>query len=303
MNGVDKVKIALDECRMLALGVQVLIGFQCQGVFQPRFHDVPITSKVGQIVGLVLLITSLGALIVPSMQHVLVERLNATRRIEAILTRSLDLSLLPLAAAFSLDIAIARRTTLSDRWAAAFGGVTFITALAFWFGWSMHARVRKGSRERKMAARRTSEQTPLSKRIDQMLTEARTVLPGAQALLGFQLMVFFVESFATLPWTLKVAHGAALLSVAITVLLLMTPAVYHRIVYAGEDSIDVLRVGCLTVTASTLSLAAALGLDAFVVCAHALDAPIAAVGVGISVCGGLIAAWWIYPALARHARN
>ena len=31
--------------------------------------------------------------------------------------------------------------------------------------------------------------TPLHTRIDQMLTEARVILPGAQAILGFQLIV------------------------------------------------------------------------------------------------------------------
>ena len=50
-----------------------------------------------------------------------------------------------------------------------------------------------------MASQRQSEETPLPKQIDQMLTEARTILPGAQALLGFQLTVFLTESFERLP--------------------------------------------------------------------------------------------------------
>ncbi|MDB5648685.1 MAG: hypothetical protein JWL62_205 [Hyphomicrobiales bacterium] len=185
MGMAEKIKIGLDECRMLALGAQVLIGFQFQGVFQPRFADLPASSKLAQIAGLLLLLASFCVLIVPSTQHILAEDLRGTRRMESILTRCLDLSLLPLAAALSLDIGIALRTSVDDYWAIVFAAAVFIAALALWFAWALAARSRKGIEERMMAAQRKSEETPLSKQIDQMLTEARTVLPGAQALLGF----------------------------------------------------------------------------------------------------------------------
>jgi hypothetical protein len=299
MSTVEKVKIGLDECRMLALGVQVLVGFQFHGVFQPRFADLPPSSKMAQIVGLLLLLASLGALIVPSTQHIIAERFRATRRIETILTRCLDLSLMPLAAALSLDVGVALRTSMDDAFAIAVAAAIFVTALGLWFAWALVARSRKGIQERKMAAHRKSEVTPLPKQIEQMLTEARTVLPGAQALLGFQLTAFLAESFARLSSGLKVAHVSALLLVAVTVLLLMTPAAYHRILYAGEDSQDVLRVGSRTVTFATFPLSAALALDTYVVSAHALDAPVAAAWIGGVVFCGLTGAWLVYPVLAR----
>jgi hypothetical protein len=65
MSSVEKVKIGLDECRMLALGAQVLIGFQFQGVFQPGFVELPPSSKVAQIGGLLLLLASLGGSLHP----------------------------------------------------------------------------------------------------------------------------------------------------------------------------------------------------------------------------------------------
>ena len=43
------------------------------------------------------------------------------------------------------------------------------------------------------------EKVPLPKKIDQMLTEARVIVPGAQALLGFQLAVVLTQSFDELP--------------------------------------------------------------------------------------------------------
>jgi hypothetical protein len=288
---------------MLALGAQVLIGFQFQGVFQPGFVELPPSSKVAQIGGLLLLLASLGVLIVPSTQHIIAERFRATRRMEAILTRCLDLSLLPLGGALALDVGIAVRTSAGDRWALLCGAAIFLAALGLWFAWTIAARSKKGAQERMLASQRKSEETPLAKKIEQMLTEARTVLPGAQALLGFQLTVFLAESFAKLSLGLKATHVAALLLVAITVLLLMTPAAYHRIVYAGEDSKDVLRVGSRTITLATLPLSAALALDTYVVCSHALDAPVTAAWIAGAVFCALIAAWLAYPILARAVRR
>ena len=43
---------ALDELRMQMLGVQVLFGFQLQGVFQERFATTPHTVKIVSLVAL-----------------------------------------------------------------------------------------------------------------------------------------------------------------------------------------------------------------------------------------------------------
>ena len=203
MSTVDRVKVGLDECRMLALGAQVLIGFQFQGVFQPGFDSLPTSSKAAQIVGLLLLIGSFGVLIVPSTQHIVAERLQASRRIETILTRCIDLSLLPLAAGLSIDVGNALRTTAPEGAAVGVGVGAFLVAVGLWFGWPVIARYSKGREQRMTAAHRKSEETPLPKQIEQMLTEARTVFPGAQALLGFQLTVFLAESFAKLSGGLR----------------------------------------------------------------------------------------------------
>ena len=60
-----------------------------------------------------------------------------------------------------------------------------------------------------------SEESELEDWIDYALTEARVVLPGAQALLGFQLIVISTESFGTLPETSALAHLGALAAIAI----------------------------------------------------------------------------------------
>jgi hypothetical protein len=45
MKIAQKVKIALDETRMLVLGAQILIGFQFRGVFQDLYSELPAPSR------------------------------------------------------------------------------------------------------------------------------------------------------------------------------------------------------------------------------------------------------------------
>lgn len=78
--------------------------------------------------------------------------------------------------------------------------------------------------------------TDLSMKIRHTLTETRMVLPGTQALLGFQLIVLLMDGFGALPRSSKVVHLISLALTAVTAIWLIAPAAYHRIVYDGEDS-------------------------------------------------------------------
>src|SRR5262249_16601386 len=78
--------------------------------------------------------------------------------------------------------------------------------------------------------------TKLAKKIDHALIEGRVVLPGSQALLGFQLATILTDSFTSLPVSCEIVHFTAMSCVAISVVLLMFPAAYHRIAERGELS-------------------------------------------------------------------
>jgi hypothetical protein len=62
-------------------------------------------------------------------------------------------------------------------------------------------RNHQGAPERRQAEldRSVTETAPLHTRIEQMLTEARVILPGAQALLGFQLAIVLTDTFESCP--------------------------------------------------------------------------------------------------------
>jgi hypothetical protein len=147
------------------------------------------------------------------------------------------------------------------------------------------------------------ERVPLPKRIEQMLTEARVILPGAQALLGFQLAVVLTDSFRSLSFLSQEVHGAALASVALCTILLMAPAAYHRIVYQGEASEGFLLVGSRFLLAATGALAAGLAADAFVVMGKIADSNKAGLIAAVAAFIALTGLWHLSPLLLRRARS
>jgi Family of unknown function (DUF6328) len=107
------------------------------------------------------------------------------------------------------------------------------------------------------------EDTSLNERITQMLTEARVVLPGVQALLGFQLISVISQSFEKFPASSKLVHAVSLGCIALAVILLMAPAAYHRIVFSGQPAEEVHGMGSWFVTCATIPLAFGLAGDVY----------------------------------------
>lgn len=69
----------------------------------------------------------------------------------------------------------------------------------------------------------------LADQVDSIEQEARMVLPGIQALFGFQLITVFNQNFkANLSQAEQVVHLIALLLVATSAVLVVAPAAYHR---------------------------------------------------------------------------
>ena len=235
----ERVKTALDETRTLILGVQILLGFQYQSVFQERFEALPphARSMDSWAQGLMLLAT--GLLIAPSAFHRIAENGASTGRIHALTGRLAAAALLPFAATLGPDLTIALELARGGPWLGGIAGVgAALLALTAWYGMGEAMKQQEGAAERRKAEaeRGKCETAPLHARIEQMLTEARVLLPGAQALLGFQLIIILTSAFEKLPEASRLLHGASLLCVALAVILLVTPPALHRIIWAGEDS-------------------------------------------------------------------
>ncbi len=305
MKIAKKIKLGLDETRMLVLGAQVLVGFQFRGAFADGFDHLPATSRYLDALALLLMIVTLALLILPGLHQRAVEHGLDSARLYRFIARVAALALAPFAVSLGLDIGIATERLWGAGAGIAAGAAMGALAIVFWYALAAARTQSTGHKERAMSARENDEpQDPgLHEKIDQMLTEARMILPGAQALLGFQLAIVISESFAKLPAGAKSIHGAALLFVALSIVLLMAPAAYHRIVYAGEDSEGFLRTGSRFVTLSTVPLALGLAADVFVVCTKIFNSDVAAGLAGLAVLALLIGLWHALPlALRRHRR-
>jgi len=73
------------------------------------------------------------------------------------------------------------------------------------------------------------ERNSLKDQMRNTLEEARMVLPGIQALFGFQTVAVFNQRFVELPAVVQNAHLVALLTVVAAIALVMMPAAWHRI--------------------------------------------------------------------------
>jgi hypothetical protein len=305
MELAKKVKIALDETRMLILGAQILLGFQLRGVFSDGYQQLPTHVRYLDGLALALMVCVVGLLITPGPYHRIVERGGDSEQLHRLVTVVADLALLPFALALGLDVVITAGRILGEAAGVAAGIVATAVAIGFWYGFPWLRKRYAGRQERAMINRNNgkSSETPLNTKIEQMLTEARVVLPGAQALFGFQLAIVLTQSFEQLPEASRVIHAVAIILVALAVVLLMAPAAYHRIVYAGEDTHDMYRVGSALVTLATFPLAFGLAADIYVVIAKIMGSPTTGSIAAVLSLGGLIGLWHVYPVTAARLRN
>ena len=288
-----RVKAALDETRLLILGVQVLLGFEFQCFFQDGFSNLSLSSKFICMVSLYLVIVSTGVLVIPSMQHRL-ESGRSTLRLVRATNVSAGLGLAPLTASLGLSTYVVIDRHFGMRAGIASGlALTWLAAFA-WFGLELLIGSSTGGTQME------TPRTPLATKIDQMLTEARVIIPGAQALFGFQLVAMLTTGFERLPEHAKLVHAAALCLITVNVILLMTPAALHRLSFGGEDSVSFLRIDSAFVIAAPLFLAGGIALESYVVMQKAeASQGWAAIAAGASFLV-LFGLWYALPLALRY---
>jgi hypothetical protein len=95
------------------------------------------------------------------------------------------------------------------------------------------------------------------------IEEARMVVPGIQALFGFQLIAVFNEAFRRLEPFEQSLHFVALVLVALAIAIIMTPAAYNRLVERGSLSDLFVRLASWLVAAAMLPLMIALCVEVY----------------------------------------
>ena len=176
-----------------------------------------------------------------------------------------------------------------------FAGLLTATGLSLLYGLGFSLRKRR-------KALPPESETSLKTKIEQLLTEARVIIPGGQALLGFQFVATLTKAFDNLPDEFKWLHAAALAAVGLSVILLMTPAALHRLAFHGEDDPQFLEIGSRLIVAAAFPLA--LGISATSpswrtksLKERALPYPAGGTAVVF------LTVWYVYPLVARERRK
>src|SRR4051812_32462478 len=293
-----QVKTALDETRLLMLGAQVLFGFKLNGVFQEEFAHLSLASRYMDCAGQVLMAITIGLLVAPSMQHRIVENGEDTVRIHRVTGVFAGMALLPFAVSLGLGFYIVFDHVFGMTAAFVAGSAFFLLAGMFWYGLGFILRTKSRNR-----AMQEEKPIPLTTKIEQMLTEARIIVPGAQALLGFQLTVTLTKAFGQLPDSLKLVHVASLCCVAVAVILLMTPAALHRISFAGEeDTPSFFAIGSWFVILAPAPLAIGIAGDLYVATSTAAASLTLGAILALAVLSLLACLWYVVP-IALRARE
>jgi hypothetical protein len=135
------------------------------------------------------------------------------------------------------------------------------------------------------------------------LDESRMVLPGIQAVFGFQLIAVFNERFDGLDIALKLTHLTSLCLVVVAMALLMTPAAYDRIAEPDYVSANFLRRTAWFLTIAMAALACAVAVEMYVIVMLVTARPwIAFLACAISF-GTFVSLWFVGPWRARKART
>lgn len=301
-----KIDNGLNEARILILGTEVLLGMNFRAAFQSSFQELTRAQQLAKTAGLTLLLGTLILLILPASFHRLVESGNDTMRLHRVIGAAVEAALFLLAGAIGLETAVAVGRAFGRRAGFVAGSGMVVTALTFW--WILEIGARRlhpaASREKdRMTHRKAIHETGIDERVENVLTEARLILPGAQALLGFQLGSMLLKEFGELPPSSRVVHLSASCAVTLATILLMAPSAFHRIVERGENDERFQRLAGRFVVAAMIPLALGICADFFVVLRR--------VGTGVALATALSAAalalfygvWFAAPLLYRRVKG
>ena len=133
--------------------------------------------------------------------------------------------------------------------------------------------------------------------------EARMLLPGVQALMGFQLMAVFNQRFEQFSPAEQIMHFTAFLLLGLTMGLLMAPAAYHRQVERCMVTERFIKMSSTLLTIAMVPFITAISFDAYLigklVLKHTVPALFAAGGALIVFVG----LWFVLPQIARPRRS
>jgi len=303
----DQIENALNEARILILGGQVLIGVNYRAFFESAFDRLSQTSQILLILGLGVMLLGLGLLIGPAPYHRIVEHHKISENFHAFVTAVLGLGLMPFALALGADMYVAGEIVHGQNTALIAGISSAVTALACWYLLGIWKAKSNRAAHRRLSGvpmldrnSQKSEEPKLSDKIKEVLTENRMVLPGAQALLGFQFIIMLMDGFEKVPVSSRYIHFASLTTVAICTILLIMPAAYHRIVLSGADNQQFPELAGKLLMVAMFFLALGVSGDFLVVCRKVTGSLNASLAASLGLLAVFYGFWFGWTAWKRR---
>jgi hypothetical protein len=127
-----------------------------------------------------------------------------------------------------------------------------------------------------------------------IIEEARCILPGLQAVFGFQTIAVFNERFNDLELYAQSCHMAGLALMVIAMALLMTPAVYYRAQHGNATS-RMVNVARKSIRGALMPLALGLSLDMLTVVSLATDNLTLSIVAAVASLLLFVGLWYLVP--------
>ncbi len=283
---------------MLILGAQIFVGFHFRAAFEPAFEGVSKSAQYLKAAALMSLLIAVALIMAPGSYHRIVRAGSDAEDVHAFATTVMDFALIPFLLAFAFDLYLSTARVLNTVPAILIGLLTGAVAAFAWYALGFFSRSRgKGRKTPKEKPK--AHPTKLKDKIDQALTEARVVLPGAQALLGFQLVTMFTDGYDKLPASSKYVHLVSLCLISLTMILLMTPAAYHRIAFEGEDTPEFHRAASALLLAAMVPLPLGICGDVYIVLRKVTESVPASLGMAGAILIFFYGLWFGFTSYRR----
>jgi hypothetical protein len=145
------------------------------------------------------------------------------------------------------------------------------------------------------------EPESLKDALQQALDEARMVLPGIQALFGFQLVAVFNQRFDTvLSRAEQELHLVALVLIAVAIVLVMAPATYHRHTARREVTAGQLRLTLRLIGLAMAPLALGLTMDIYLVARVITESHVVSLAAAALILALTTGLWFVLPRVWRR---
>jgi uncharacterized protein involved in response to NO len=140
------------------------------------------------------------------------------------------------------------------------------------------------------------QELPLPKAMDNLIEECRMLLPGIQALFGFQLIAVFNSAFSEkLSSSEQGLHLLAIGLIGVSIALILAPAAYHRQIEPLEITRRFIHVSTRLMLGSMAALALSICLDLYLVSRLILQDTLGSLLIALGLLVLFIFLWLVLP--------